>query len=259
MSDWIMVIITAVYVIATILICYYNAMTAKAAKAQTQELIYQRLQSDRPYVSIYFDIIRSGLMCFVIENIGTQPAFNLNLNLNDEFIDTIVDNSTKGHLKKLYASNIFLGVKQKLFIFIDLQIQFSKIAKEKAVFKVNYNDKYSEDIIIDISQYGFMLVYKSSTEDISQHLKKIKEESIDFQKELLKSFTQKSPKVLNVVSHRATKNDELKFKIYKTICLEGMSTLKVIAEKNGVELDKAHNVLQELMCFDNLVWTSNDF
>ena len=35
MTDWIMVVITAIYVIATIVICYFNGKSAKAAKIQT--------------------------------------------------------------------------------------------------------------------------------------------------------------------------------------------------------------------------------
>ena len=192
MTDWIMIIITAVYVIATILICYYNAKSAKAAKKQTDELIYQRLQSERPYISIHFDIIRSGLMCFVIENYGTQPAFNLNINLNDKFIENICDSGAKEHFKKLKSSNIFVGVNQRLHIFLDSQLHCKEIAQEKAIFNLTYNDKYKDEIIIDIEQYGFMLVYTSPTEDISQHLKKIKEESSRFQKNLIKHLTEKT-------------------------------------------------------------------
>lgn len=258
MTDWIMIIITTVYVIATFLICYFNAKAAKAATEQTEELIYQRLQSDRPYISICFDIIRSGLMCFIIENHGTKPAFNLSICLNDEFIENIDDNGSKEHLKKLKTSKIFVGVNQKLHIFIDSQLQFKKIAQQKAIFNLTYNDKFSEEIVIDIDQYSFMLIYKSPTEDISQHLKKIKEDSSKFQKDLIRHLNIKSPNVINVVSHSASKYDTLKFKIYKTVCLEGSATLKEIVEKNDIDLMKAHNILVELMCFDNLVWTTDN-
>ena len=41
MTDWLMVIITAIYVVATIIICYFNGKSAKAAKMQTDEMIRQ--------------------------------------------------------------------------------------------------------------------------------------------------------------------------------------------------------------------------
>lgn len=37
-TDWLMVIITAIYVVATIFICVYNGKSAKAAEKQTEEM-----------------------------------------------------------------------------------------------------------------------------------------------------------------------------------------------------------------------------
>lgn len=36
MTDWIIVIITAIYAIATIVICYFNGKSAKASKEQAE-------------------------------------------------------------------------------------------------------------------------------------------------------------------------------------------------------------------------------
>ena len=87
MTDWLMVIITAIYVVATIVICYFNGKSAKAAKMQTDEMIRQYNIANRPNVTIHFDIIRSGLMCFIIENEGNKPAHNVSIKINKEFIN----------------------------------------------------------------------------------------------------------------------------------------------------------------------------
>ena len=87
MTDWIMVIITAIYVIATIIICYFNGKSAKAAKTQTDEMIRQYKMSNRSNVTIHFDIIRSGLLCFVVQNEGNLPAHDVNIKINQTFID----------------------------------------------------------------------------------------------------------------------------------------------------------------------------
>ena len=47
MTDWLMVIITAVYVVATIAICYFNAKSAKAARDQLEESKQQYEKSSR--------------------------------------------------------------------------------------------------------------------------------------------------------------------------------------------------------------------
>jgi len=115
MTDWIMISITAVYVIATILICIFNGQTVKATKAQTKELINQYQQTNRPYITVYFETIRSGLMCFVIENAGTQPAYNVNITLNDNFIENIKNDKRKQAFSKVKSSNLYLANKQKIF------------------------------------------------------------------------------------------------------------------------------------------------
>lgn len=96
MTDWLMVIITAVYVAATIVICVFNGKSAKAAKEQTEtarqqidEMIRQYNESNRPIVIVRFEIIRSGLLCFVLENIGPVVAEDIKIRINDEFIDNL--------------------------------------------------------------------------------------------------------------------------------------------------------------------------
>ena len=95
MTDWLMVIITAIYVVATIIICYFNGKSAKAAKIQTEEMIRQYNLSNRPNVTIHFDIIRSGLLCFVVENEGNMPAHDVNIHINEKFIAGINDDRDK--------------------------------------------------------------------------------------------------------------------------------------------------------------------
>ena len=96
MTDWLMVIITAVYVAATIVICVFNGKSAKAAKEQTEtarqqidEMIRQYNESNRPIVIVRFEIIRSGLLCFVLENIGPVVAEDIKIRINDEVIDNL--------------------------------------------------------------------------------------------------------------------------------------------------------------------------
>lgn len=49
MTDWLMVIITAVYVVATIAICYFNAKSANAAREQLEESKLQAAEQKKQY------------------------------------------------------------------------------------------------------------------------------------------------------------------------------------------------------------------
>lgn len=55
-TDWIMVVITAIYVVATIVICVFNYKTAKAANLQIQESKRQFDETRRLQIMPYLQV-----------------------------------------------------------------------------------------------------------------------------------------------------------------------------------------------------------
>lgn len=251
MTDWLMVIITAIYVIATIIICYFNGKSAKAAKMQTDEMIRQYNLANRPNVTIHFDIIRSGLLCFIIENEGTSPAHNVRIKINKDFLEGMNDEVDKNRLENLESSELYLASKQKMYILLGGQPEFSKLAQNVAEIDILY-DEYEEHTTIDLNQYGMFLVYSSPLEDISQYMKKIKENDEKFHKSLLKCV-EKESSVKNIVVHSETIDEANKYKIFKAVCCERRVTAKNLAENMGLEKDYVLQLLIELECVDRLV------
>lgn len=260
MTDWLMVIITAIYVVATILICIYNGKSAEAAKEQTyaakrqiEEMIKQYNESNRPMVTIRFEVIRSGLLCFILENIGPVAATDVQINLNTEFLDNIEKYVEKSTLREITKSHLFLSSHQKLYIPLAGQQDYSKIAEVVAEFNITYNEKYSECTQINLWEYRFMLLYNSELEDISQHLKTIKTENKSFHEKLLKGQSKDSP--INVLIHTA--DDSKKFELYKSVCLNPGSTTKQLAEMVGLSTEDALDLLIELDRVDRFVQYSS--
>ena len=108
LTDWLMVIITFVYVVATVFICIYNSKSAKAAKEQAEiaqkqmDLMLQQFrETNRPVISIGFDIIRSGILCFVIENIGMAAAKKVIIRLNEDFIKNVEKHEPQSNIKAI--------------------------------------------------------------------------------------------------------------------------------------------------------------
>lgn len=258
LTDWLMVIITAIYVVATIFICIFNGKSAKAAhdqteasRQQTKEMIDQYNAVNRPIVTVRFDIIRSGLMCFIIENEGPQPAKDVKVVINQKFIDNISNSDERKMLADLNNATFFLASKQKLTVLLGGNSAFSDIAKEIAKIDISYNG-YTEHTEIDINQYRFLLIYNSPVEDISQHLKKIKENEEKFHKSLLKSMDKPS-KIQSVIVHTATEEDAVKVRLYKEVCLNPHSTVIQLAEKIDKDRDYALRLLLELNKVDRLI------
>ena len=57
-ADWVMVIITGIYVIATILICCANIKSANATKEQLAEMQKQYAEANRPAIEMELHYIR---------------------------------------------------------------------------------------------------------------------------------------------------------------------------------------------------------
>ena len=250
-TDWLMVIITTIYVIATIMICYFNGKSAKAAKSQTEEMIRQYDLANRPNVTIHFDIIRSGLLCFVVENEGNMPAHDVNIRINQEFINGIENDIDKERLKRFAESKLYLTSRQRVFMLLGGQPEFQQLAKNVAEIDISY-DSYEEHTTIDLNQYAMLLVYDSPVEDMAQHLKKIKENEERFHKKVLKQMENKKP-VSHVVIHDSTVEEAHKYRIYKYLCCEGKHTTVAIADELKMDKDYVLGLLIELLRVDKLI------
>lgn len=256
MADWLMVIITTVYVIATIIICVFNGKTAKAsekqietAKQQIDEMVRQYNEANRPYVLVRFEIIRSGLLCFIVENNGPVPAFNVKISICDDFVKGLSAQDSQARLREISESSLFLAPRQKEFIVFGVQSDFIQIAKQKAIIDVSYNGKYMDRIVIDLWQYRSFLAYTSELEDISHHLKQFVEKESNYHAKLLGKLDSRRP--VSVLMYSADKS--IKYALFRTVCLNPGSTTDKIAEMVGVKRDKALELLCELSSVDGLI------
>ena len=76
-----MVVLTAIYVLATILICYYNYGATKASRDQAAEMRRQYEEDNRPYITVELIYERKafyGLRFSIMENVlQIMYAYNL--------------------------------------------------------------------------------------------------------------------------------------------------------------------------------------
>ena len=195
-TDWLMVIITAIYVVATIIICFYNAKSARSAKEQTDTtkkqialMIQQFEEVNRPIVNISFEVIRSGLLCFSIENIGSVAAKDVSIKLCEEFIKRVEENEAQSNIRKLNDVNLYLAPKQRVTIFIAGQSNFAVVSEVIAKIDIIYNNKFEEHTEIDLSKYSYMLLYDGELGDIANSLKKMQEDNRRFQDKVIKKLS----------------------------------------------------------------------
>ena len=244
-----MVIITAVYVVATILICIFNGKSAAAAKGQIEEMIRQYNESHRPVVIVSFDTIRNGLLCLILENIGPVVAKDVKIKINDEFLDNLDKKSDLHHLRGAIEATLLLTSHQKEYIPLGGPTVFNEIASVPAKIDISYNDKYEEHLEIDLMQSQHMLLYNSELGDISEHIKYIENEAKSFHNKLVEAISKRGP--VSVLLHTA--DESKKFETYKAVCLNPGSTTERLGEIVELPKEDALNILIELDRVDRFV------
>ncbi len=190
----IMAILTFVYVVATILICYYNHKSAIATQRQTAESQRQFEEQNRAHIIPKFGVLEGQLYCLVFQNIGRTMADNLQIVVSPNWIDCLKKtqkNSNTGFtLEKLSKLKVFLAAEDKYMYPIcvpaDGTNDYTLLCKYPLKISISYTssgklyEEYFElqmkgiNCIINDSNYIRMEQKKrKSIEEISTQLEKI--------------------------------------------------------------------------------------
>lgn len=157
LTDWLMIVITAVYVIATILICIANFKSAKATREQAAEARRQYEEEHRAFISyelIYEQRVFYGLR---FTNHGKRVATNVQLQLDKDFIESLMDQSIKDQLHNLDGKEFTLGIEQSYDIYFGGDKFRERPNKVPIQGEILYNDRcgeYTDSFYIDFSKYA---------------------------------------------------------------------------------------------------------
>ena len=94
-ADWAMVIITGIYVVATIFICWANIKTAKASKEQLKEMQRQFAEANRAEIEVEFHYLRRTWYVVRFVNRGEKTAQHVKISVAQSFIDSLPEESFK--------------------------------------------------------------------------------------------------------------------------------------------------------------------
>lgn len=256
--NWVIAIATTVYVVLTAVICWSNLKAAKASKEQTEELVLQRKMTNRPNVVVSFQIIRSSLMAFVIENTGMSAAERLHVRLGNEFIDNLPENMRE-RVRSINGSELFLVPGQRIVIAIAGQSDFGKVSEVVAVFDIDYNGgEYSGHLEIDISQYGFALIENGPAERSAKALEKLAKQVDEGNGALVKAIRRGLPEI-RVVQRDADQHDRNKAAVFSAICTAGQAAPVELSEKTGIPIEEVRQCIADLCLTDGLIGTYGGF
>ncbi|MBQ4475382.1 MAG: hypothetical protein II935_04215 [Bacteroidales bacterium] len=157
---------TAVYTIATILICRANKKSADAAteqaksmQLQTAELLRQYNESTRARIAIRYGWDNAVGKYLSFKNIGKRDADNVQVFVCPEFLDALENVSKGSCLTTLTQSCIHIAAGQEFPVFVGFASRIEMMPVRIAKIRVSYTDKgelCEDSATIDFTQYGFL-------------------------------------------------------------------------------------------------------
>lgn len=173
-ADWVMVIITGVYVIATILICWANIKAANASKEQLQEMQKQFAETNRPIIELEFHYSRRTWYIARFVNRGSLTAQNVRINLDQVFVDSLPEESMKQGLGRIKNKECIIGAGQHYDLYIGSNQLRGNPNMKPLTGTIKYESQgktYQSDIFVDLEHY---MTFYSSTTDEEDLLKSVK-------------------------------------------------------------------------------------
>lgn len=186
-TDWIMVIITCVYVIATILICLFNYRSAKATREQVAEAKRQYEEINRAFITYEFLYEKRSFYGIRFTNHGKKVANHVRIQLKQKFIDSIKEPNFLDILKKQKGKSFVLGIGQSYDIYFgsnEYDKNENKIPIEGQIFYEDDKESYCEGFIINVQDYATIFSVDSETKDLYDEIKRHTKELKGIREEL---------------------------------------------------------------------------
>lgn len=176
-TDWLMVCITLIYVVATILICWANFTSAKASKEELAEMKRQYAEENRPRIEVEFCYERRTFYFIRFVNHGKRTAQRVKIELDEGFIDSLPNIENRNLLLKQKYKECIIGVEQHYDLFIGGNDLRETPNIKLITGRLTYHDEnsvYKRDIYIDVDNYSTF--FSTNDDSIANELKCIKKE-----------------------------------------------------------------------------------
>lgn len=178
-ADWVMVIITGVYVIATIFICWANIKAANASKEQLREMQKQFAETNRPIIELEFHYSRRTWYIARFVNRGNLSAQHVRINLDQEFIDSLPEESMRKELERIKGKECIIGAGQHYDLYIGSNKLRGNPNMKPLTGTIEYESQvktYQSDLFVDLEHYMTFFSSTTDEEDLLKSVKRIDDE-----------------------------------------------------------------------------------
>ena len=174
-----MVLITAVYVLATILICWANIKSAKAAQEQLTEARRQYVEENRPRIT--YEVIFENRMWYGMRftNHGRRVATHVQIKFDLDFLNSLSKDSAIDRLNTLQQQEFVLGIGQSYSYFFGAEEFRNNPNKRPIIGEIIYQDEqctYQDFFNIDWNVYATFYSVNTPTDNLLNEVKKVVKE-----------------------------------------------------------------------------------
>lgn len=175
-TDWMMVGITLIYVIATIAIWRANKKSISIMEQQVAEMKKQYEEDNRPRIEIELVLLKRQYFTLRFVNRGKITASDVLIDISQQFIDSMPENSNKELLYDIKGKTCIIGVGQCHDVYLGGMALKHTDELKPLEGKVTYESNgktYTADFHIDVKDYATFYSVLSEEEQIVQALDRI--------------------------------------------------------------------------------------
>lgn len=174
MADWAMVVLTAIYVLATIFICYFNYGSTKASREQAAEMRRQYEAENRPYITVELIYERKAFYGLRFSNHGKRLADHVRIQLDQAFVDSLNEPSFRATLERTKGKECIIGIGQHYDLYFGTNKFRENTEKSALSGQVTYQDgsrTYTEAFSIDFDSYATFFSVNSAADDFLKEMR----------------------------------------------------------------------------------------
>lgn len=168
-------LITVIYVVATILICWANIKSANASKIQLKEMRRQYDEENRPNIEVEFLYEKRIFYGLRFINHGKCTAQHVKIKLDSAFVNSITEEHFSNLLRKHGGKECVIGVSQHYDLFFGTnkyRENPNKVAATGTVYYQANGKTYQSDFSVDLEHYATIYSVNSEQEDLLDKIKK---------------------------------------------------------------------------------------
>ena len=111
-------ILTLLTAIATFITCWCSFISAKATRAQVEEMRRQYKEENRPFIGTELTYVRRTFYGIKFINHGKQPAYHVKIQFDRSFIDSLPEKVYQTLLLEQEGRECIIGINQNYTIFV---------------------------------------------------------------------------------------------------------------------------------------------